>query len=356
MTTNRIFNNENVLPDMNAIAQSIKTIRRAVPATQDGAYTYFADDINIASTIADTLESQVNDALIKLPISIKKLKSAEAFTLGIEKINNAEKAGEIDAKTADAGRQQLESRLTESVSSVIIDFTNSANDLSETARRLSKNSDKVDIRRKDAVATETSNFDRATSDFKRENARVDTLQATLDKLNNAVDESRGGPTEDLVSLIPDEKELSSLLDVGAEDAAAPEVAAAKKAVELAVAEMKKVLAVVDKTIEFIHLTELRDQVFDALQAQRKISNAAAERVRVASNTLGVLGTIAIAGVAMGTASDEVQKMVSAFSNFTREVKNLDGKEITEATISPLCNPMDSYLAQLSIAHNNVILS
>ncbi len=349
-------NKDKSLPDMNAISQSIKTINRAVPAVQDGAYSYFADSIKMGSTIAENINTQITDALTILPTSLHKLKSVEAFATNIAKINASEKAGEIDADTSAKGRKQLEDKLNEGVSSIITSFESNSNDLSESAGRLSNYSNKVDVRLKDALSTETASHERAKSDAERESARLSTLEARYEKMKASVDEKRGGPTDELIDIIPDEKELSSLLDVGAEDAAAPEVAAAKKGVELAVAEIKKVLEVIGKTIEFVQLANIRDEIFKAMEAQRKVSNATAENLRAIDKTFGELDTVKSAGDAMATAGGEVNKMVVTFSSFVESLKNMDGKEITEDTISSMYDSMNSYLEQVCKANNNVILN
>lgn len=355
MSTIESSNKDNSLPDMNAISQSTKAINRAVPVTQDGAYSYFADSMNMGSTVAVKINEQITDALTTLPTSLQKLKSVDAFAKNIAKINASEKAGEIDSATAAKGRKQLEDRLNEGVSSVITNFVSSSNDLSESAERLSNYSKKIVLRLKDANSTEIANQERTKLDAERESERLSTLEARYEKMKEAVDEKRGGPLEDFISIIPDEEELSSLMDLGAEDAAAPEVAAAKKAVELAVKQIKKVLEVVEKTIEFVQLADIRDEVFKASQAQRKISNETNERLRTINETLGKLGTIKAASDAMETTGDEVGKMASTFSSFVDSLKNLDGEELTEATITNLYDSMNGYLEKVRKANNQVIL-
>lgn len=349
-------NKDNNLPDMDIVAQSIKTINRTVPAIQDGSYSYFVDSIKMGSTVASNINEQITNALTTLPTALEKLKTVEAFALNIAKINTAEKSGEIDANTAKRGREQLEKRLNDGLSSVLLSFDKSTTELSESAERLSNYSKKLEVRLKDSLSTETANHKRAKADEDRENARLTTLEGRYTKMTAAVDEKRGGPTDELIAIIPDEKELSSLLDLGAEDAAAPEVAAAKKAVELAVTQIKKTLEIVGKTIEFEQLVDIRDQIFKAVQAQREIAYAAAKRVRDISETIGQLDIVKSAGDAMASTNQEVDKIVLTFSNFTNSIKNMDGEEITDTTINNLYNPMNSYLEEVRKAQNSVILS
>ncbi len=350
------FRSKISFPDMTLLAQSIKDINRAVNETEDGAYTYFADNIKMASTISGKLTNQVTAALTTLPGSLQNLNSVQAFAENIAKINDAEKAGKISENAAEQGRKQLQDRLNEGLSSVITSFENNSDALAESRERLSNYSAKIDVRIKDALSTEEANQKRAKADSDRENNRLATLEARLVKLDDAVDKNRGGPTEDFASILPDEKELSSLLDIGATDAAAPEVAAAKKAVEAAVAEIKKVLKVVDKTIKFIQLSEMRDEMFTATQEQRKIVNATTKTLDAINTTLRVLDTTNSAGKSMETAAEEVNKMVETFSGFVEDLKNLDGKQITETTMSSLFDTMNKYLEQVRTAQNKVILT
>ena len=171
-----------------------------------------------------------------------------------------------------------------------------------------------------------------------------------------MDEKRGGPVDELLEIMPDEEELSGLLDVGAEDAAAPEVAAAKKAVEVAVKQIKKVLGVINKVVEFEQLVSMRDEIFKALEAQREVSNAASDRLRTANAILGQLGKIQTASDAMNDISEQLNKIVSAFTKFDNNLKNLDGQQIEEDTITNLYEPMKNYLDRVRKAKNNVILS
>ena len=169
---------------------SIKTINRSVPAIADGAYSYFADSVNQASTVADNVNTQITDALTTLPTALQNLKAVEAYAANIAKVNAAEQNGDIDAETAAAGRKQLVERLNEGATTVATSFNNSANDLSESATRLTGYSDKLHVRVEDAKSTETSNHERAKEDVDRESARVNTLQARYDTLKEAVDEKR----------------------------------------------------------------------------------------------------------------------------------------------------------------------
>jgi hypothetical protein len=344
------------IPDFNSITQSIKTINRAVPAIENGVYSYFTDSIKLASTIANNLTNQMTDALTSLPTTLENLKLVEGFASNIEKINNAVKTGEIDEKMADIGRNQLQAKLNDAASLIILKFDQYGDELSESAQRLAKYSDRIEVRLIDASATETANQARAKADFDRESARLTTLETSLSELNKAVDEKRGGPAEDLLALIPDEKALSSLIDVGAADAAAPEVAAAKKTIELAVSEIKKVLEVVDKTIEFVQLANIRDEIFKATQAQREVLNAVVKRLKDTKNTIAELDYINTTGEAMATAATEVNKMVLTFSKFVNDIQNLDGKQITAALISGLYDSMNSYLDLVRKSQNNVILT
>lgn len=355
MSNIKTLKNVNSVPDMEAIAQSIKTINRSVPATEDGAYTYFADNMKQASVVAENVTVQITEALTTLPTSLQGLKVVEAFAANIEKVNKAEKDGDVDAETAKKGRAQLQDKLNEQLSLIFTSFSESADNLSESANRLSGYAKKNEVRIKDAFSTETANHERAKSDQERESNRLDTLESRYEKLNEAVDEKRGGPLEDLIAIIPDEEELSGLMDVGAEDAAAPEVAAAKKAVELSISQIKKVLAVAEKTIEFMQLAEIRDEVFKATQAQRKIANASAERLREANNKIGGLLIVKSAGSAMSKTGDEVGKIVATFLSFVNDLKNMNGKGISESGISNSYDNMDSYLTRLRKAKSEVIL-
>lgn len=364
-------NKENSIPDMDVLLNAIKSIKRAVPAVKDGDYSYFADSINMGSTIADDVNSQITEALTQLPTSLEQLLSVDSFAQGIAKINAAEEAGTVDADTASAGRKQLQDRLNEGVTTVVVSFDNSASDLSGSGDRLKNYSNKNEVRLKDANQTETANHDRAKADKEREGARVDVLQSRYDKLSEAVDEKRGGPVDELLEILPDEDELSDLLDLagsgsGSEDpaegaaeaataAAAPEAAAAKKAIELAVKQIKKILGVINKIVEFQQLVDIRDQVFKALQAQRTVSNEAAARLRKANETIGQLALIQKASDSMNSVSTEVNKMTNTFTDFTQQIKNLDGSQIGEDTISTLYKSMKAYLEQSIKAKNSVIL-
>jgi hypothetical protein len=344
------------LPDMDSLMNSIKTINRAVPALSNSAYSYFNDTLKMSSTIAEEIDTKVSDALVILPTSLEKMKSAESFAQSIAKINALEKEGSISADQADAAREQLEVRLNDSLSSTINSFSDHATRLTDSSDRLAVYANKITVRLKDANSTETANFDRAKKDADRENERVKILEARYEKLREAADEKRGGPLDEFTDIIPDGKELSSLLDVGAGDAAAPEAAAAKKAVELAVTEMKKMLESLKGVIKFMEIADLRDEAFKALQAQRKVANAASDLLKAENEKMGELDTVQSAGDAIGTVAKEVDKIASTFSSFVSSLKNLDGKEVDDDTISKLFDSMSSYLDQVRTDKNHVILT
>lgn len=344
------------IPDFDTLAKSVKTIKRSVPATSDAAYSYFADRLKLADSVVDDLDKQVTNALTSLPPSLNGAKQVQAILENITKINASEQAGTIPADKAAAARGQLQGKLGEAVSSTIQDFGAAATALSEPADRLSGYARVIEPRLEEATKTETSNQTRAIADAEREGNRLTILEERLAKLDAAVDAARGGPTEDIVALIPDEKELSSLLDLGAADAAAPEVAVAKKSIEMAVAQIKKVLALVDKTIKFVQLTELRNQVFAAASAQRKVEDAAQARLRAANSTLTVLDTVKAAGVAMASVAAETNKLATVFAGFVTQLQSLEGEQVTADTLTKSITDMESYLKRSREARNKVILT
>lgn len=361
------LNSIDEMPDMNVIAQSIKTINRQVLKAADGIYSYFADSMKMSSVVSNKLKNQITDALTRLPTSLENLKSIEAFAANIEKINAAEKAGKIDANRADIRRKQLAGKLNQEVSSVVSTFDDNVAELSESVARLSKYSDTISVRIKDSLTTEESNQRRAKADIERESARLTALEEKLAELNTAVDERRGGPADELIDLMPDEEALSSLLDANAvsseaetaeaaAEASAAELAAAKTAMKLAVAEVKKVLKVVGDTVEFTQLTMVRDEIFKASEAQRKIVNATTERYKLASSTLEELTNIKVTSNAMATIGVDVNKMLATFSSFTATIKNLDGEHIDQKILISLFTSMKDYLNQVRKAHNDVILA
>jgi len=355
MSTVQFPNSKASIPDFDSLAQSVKSIKRSAPAARDGAYTYFTDLLKLASTVADELDKQITDALTSLPGSLGNIKAVPAIMEQIGKIDESERTGKIPTDKAAIGRAQLQAKLGTAVSSTIKDFNAATTKLSEPIARLSNYAQRIEVRQKDTLATETSDQTRAKGDVAREDARLKTLEERHDKLNSAVDKARGGPTEDLVELIPDEEELSSLVDVEAEDAAAPEVAAAKKAVELSVKQVKKMLKLVDKTIEFIQLTKMRDEVYKAVKAQRSLKEAAQERLQTANTTLALLDTFKTTGVTMASLAAEASKLVTAFSTFATRLQELDGQPVTADTLKGLEN-MESYLKDARAARNSVILT
>lgn len=238
----------------------------------------------------------------------------------------------------------------------INDFNAAATELFERADRLSTYGQEIEERLKDAIATETSNQTRAKQDVEREGARLKTLEERYEKLKAAVDEARGGPTEDLVGLIPDKEELSSLVDVGAADAAAPQVAIAKKSIKLAVEQIKKILLLVDKTMKFAQLTEIRDEVFNAVTAQRRVVEAAQERLRMENVTLTVLDTVKTAGASMTSLAAETNKLATAFISFATTLRDLNNQPVTADTLEKIVNDMEFYVEQARGARNKVILT
>jgi hypothetical protein len=355
MSTVQFPISEAIIPDFDSIAKAIKAIKGSVASASDGPYSYFADKFKLASTVAVQLDRQIRDALTSLPVSLGNMRGVAPILEKISEIDEAERAGDISTDKAAIARAQLQARLGTAVSSTLTAFSD-ATKLSEPAGRLTNYAREIEARLPEAVDSETSNQARATADVERESARLNTLQQRYDKLLLAVEKARGGPTEDLVGLLPDTNELSSLLDVGAADAAAPQVTAVKKAIELAVNQIRNILKLVDNMIEFQQLTELRDEVSKAVQAQRQVTEAAQERERTAKATLTQLETFKTTGESMTLLAAETNKLVTAFSSFATQIQNLDGKPIAANTIEGILPNMESYLEQARKAINNVILT
>lgn len=349
-------NSKASMPDFESVAQSVKVIKRSVPATGDGAYTYFADRIKLAATVADGLDKKITDALTSLPISLNSMKSVQPILQKIGEINETQRTGKISTEQGNAARAQLQGKLGNAVSSTITDFNHAATQLSETADRLSTYGKEIEVRLKDALDTETSNQARAKQDSDREGERLKMLEQRYEKLKAAVDEARGGPTEDLVGLLPDEKELSSLVDVDAADAANPKVAAAKKSIEFTVKQVKKILTLVDKTIKFAQLIEIRDEVSKAVTAQRSVVEAAQERLRTAKATIAVLDTVKTAGASMTSLAAETTKLATAFFSFATTLRDLNNQPVTADTLAKIVSDMEFYVEQARGARNKVILT
>ncbi|MFQ2266703.1 hypothetical protein ACK321_11630 [Aeromonas hydrophila] len=352
----QLSNSKAIIPNFESVAQSVATIKRSVPATSDGAYSYFADRINLAATVADNLNQEISNALTLLPTSLNNMKAVQQLQQKIGEIDEAQHTGKISTEQANAARTQLQGKLSNAASSTLTDFDNTATKLSESAERLSTFGKETAVRLKDATATETANHERLKQDVDRESARLKTLKDRYAKLAAAVDEARGGPTEDLVGLLPDEKELSSLLDAGPEDAAAPEVGAAKKAIELAVKQIKKILAVIDKTIKFEQLTQIRDEVFKAATTQASVVETFQESLRAVNATLAQLDTIGMAGTSMTALATETTKLSTELFSFVATLRDLNNQAVTVDSLMDLINDMEFYLKQARDARNKVILT
>ncbi|MEV3818088.1 alpha-xenorhabdolysin family binary toxin subunit B [Aeromonas salmonicida] len=352
----QLSNSKAIIPNFESVAQSVTTIKRSVPATSDGAYSYFIDRLKLAATVADNLNQEISNALTLLPTSLNSMKAVQPLQHKIGEIDEAQRTGKIPTEQANTARAQLQGKLSNAVSSTLTDFDNAATKLSESADRLSTFGKETEVRLKDAIATETANHERLKQDVDRESARLKTLKERYDTLAAAVDEARGGPTEDLVGLLPDEKELSSLLDAGPEDAAAPEVGAAKKAIELAVKQIKKILAVVDKTIKFEQLTQMRDEVSKAATTQASVVKAFQESLRAENATLALLDTIGTAGTSMTALATETTKLSTEFFSFAATLRDLNNQAVTADTLMEIINDMEFYLKQARDARNKVILS
>ena len=91
MSKNQPPNLKDSLPNFQSMAESVKTIKRSVPETADGSYTYFADNCKLAAGIADNIDQQTRDALTSLPGSLNELEVVvEPILSQIEKIDRAE--------------------------------------------------------------------------------------------------------------------------------------------------------------------------------------------------------------------------------------------------------------------------
>lgn len=356
MSPLQFSNSKASMPDFEAVARSVKVIKRSVSATNDGAYTYFADRIKLAATVADELDKTITDALASLPKSLSNMKSVQPILQKIGEIDEAQRTGKISTEQGNAARTQLQGKLGNTVSSTITDFNEAATQLSTPADRLSTYGKEIEVRLKDALDTETSNQARSKQDSDREGERLKTLENRYEKLEAAVDEARGGPTEDLVGLLPDEKELSSLVDVDEADAANPKVAAAKKAIEFAVKQVKKILALVDKTIKFEQLKEIRDELSKAVTAQRSVLEAAQDRLQTANATIAVLDTVKTAGASMTLLAAETTKLSTAFFSFATTLRDLDNQPVTADTLAKIVSDMEFYVEQARGARNKVILT
>ncbi|MGL6539524.1 hypothetical protein ACSZNU_22535 [Aeromonas hydrophila] len=352
----QLSNSKAIIPNFESVAQSVATIKRSVPATSDGAYSYFADRINLAATVADNLNQEISNALTLLPTSLNNMKAVQQLQQKIGEIDEAQHTGKISTEQANAARAQLQGKLSNAASSTLTDFDNAAAKLSESAERLSTFGKETAVRLKDATATETANHERLKQDVDRESARLKTLKDRYATLAAAVDEARGGPTEDLVGLLPDEKELSSLLDADPEDTAAPEVGAAKKAIELAVKQIKKILAVIDKTIKFEQLTQIRDEVFKAVTKQTSVVETFQESLRTVNATLAQLDTIGMAGTSMTALATETTKLSTELFSFVATLRDLHNQAVTVDSLMDLINDMEFYLKQARDARNKVILT
>lgn len=356
MSTTETSKNNGELPDMNAIGQSIKEIKRAVPVTQDSAYSYFADAMKNASYVADMINGQITDALSTLQVALNPMTLVKECVSNIEKINEAERAVKIDSINAATARGQMEKKLNDGLSSVITSFQKSSDDLSESTERLATFSQIISVRLKDATKTETASRDRIKGDLVLEQARLETLEDRYEKIKVTCDEKRGGPIDELKEIIPDKEELSSLMDVAAEDAVAgPEVAVAKKAIELAVTQINKILEIAGKVIEFTQLVEMRDAIFSALQAQQKIVKEKKASLAKVEEALDKLAIIENAAKAMETIAIEVGKIVEEFTSFVSSLQNLDDEELTADTITNLHKSMNDYLDRVRKANKKVIL-
>ena len=355
MSTMQFSNSKASIPNFESVAQSVQTIKRSVPAMSDGAYSYFTDRLKLAATVADDLNQEISNALASLPTSLNNMKVVQLLLQKIGEIDEAQRTGSISTEQANTARAQLQGRLSNAVSSTLTDFNNAATKLSYHADRLSTGKE-TEVRLKDAIATETANHERLKQDVDRESARLKTLKERYDTLAAAVDEARGGPTEELVGLLPDEEELSSLLDAGPGDAAAPEVAVAKKSIEQAVKQIQKILTAVDKVIKFEQLTQMRDEVGKAATTQRIVVEAFQERLRAQNATLSQLDTIGTAGTSMTTLATEATKLSTAFFSFATTLRDFNNQAVTADTLMTIINDMEFYLEQARNERNKVILS
>ncbi|WP_240533758.1 hypothetical protein [Aeromonas veronii] len=341
---------------------AVTTIKRCVPATSDGVYSYFADRINLAATVVDDINKEISNALALLPTSLNNMKSVQQLQQKIGEIDEAQHTGKISTDQANAARTQLQGNLSNVVSSTLADFKNAATELSEPATRLSTFGKETSVRLKDATATETANHERLKQDVDRESSRLKTLKDRYATLAAAVDEARGGPTENLVGLLPDEMELSNLLDTDPKDAAAPEdvavpeVGAAKKSIELSVKQINKILAVIDKTIKFNQLTQIRDEVFKAVTKQTCVVEAFQESPRTVNTALAQPDTIGMAGTSMAALATETTKLSTELFSFETTLRDLNNQAVTVDSLMELINDIEFYLKQARDARNKVILT
>ncbi|MCA2694137.1 MULTISPECIES: alpha-xenorhabdolysin family binary toxin subunit B [unclassified Microcystis] len=356
MSTMQFSNSKASIPNFQSVADSVKTIKRSVPAISDGAYPYLTDRLTLAAVVADDLETKITETLALLPVSLDATKVVQELLQDIGKIDEAQRTGQISTEQANTERAQLQGELNDAVSSLLTDFNNAATKLSEFANRLSKFGEETEVRLKDAIATETANNERLKQDVDRESARLKTLKERYDKLCAAVDKARGTPTKDIVGLLPDEKELSSLLDAGLGDAAAPEVAVAKKSIELAIGQIKSILAVVDKTIKFNQLAQMRNEVNKALTTQRTVVDAFQQRLQAQNATLSLRETIGTAVASMTALATETTKLSTAFFSFATTLRDLNNQAVTEDTLMTIINDMEFYVNQARNERHKVILS
>jgi len=355
MNTIAFTNSGNSLPDFERLANSIKTVKRGFPAVKDGSYTYFADTINGAAGIVDGLGNHLTSLLTSLPRSLDDMQQSASLLDKIGQIDDAEQKGQLTAEKAGAARTQLQGKFNEALSSTLTALTTGGETLSGSADGLVKLVRKIEVRANDAHATEIANQTRAKANLDGANARLKILDNRLSKLNDAVDEKRGGPTEDLLSVLPDKDELTSLMDLGAEDVAAPELAIAKKSVEIAMNQLEKVLKLVDKTIEFERLRDIRDKVFAAREAQGKVVVAAQATLDTIKATLGVLSTVTSAKDAMTAVAEETTTLSRALGGFAAEIQGLDGQQVTAKSVTDIVTKAKSYLTRVQKAYNDVTL-
>lgn len=344
------------IPNFESVAHSVTTIKRSVPATSDGTYSYFTDRLKLAATVADNLNQEISNALVLLPASLNNMKAVQPLQQKSGEIDEAQRTGKISTEQAKAAQAQLQGKLSATVSSTLTNFDNAATKLSESTERLSTFGKETEVRLKDTIATETANYERLKQDVDRESARLKTLKERYDTLAAAVDEARGGPTEDVVGVLPDEKELSNLLDAEPENAVAPEVGAAKKAIELSVKEIKKILAAVDKTIKFEQLIQIRDELSRAVTKQTSVVEAFQERLRAENATLALLKTIGTAGTSMTALATETTKLSTELSNFAATLRDLNNQAVTADNLMELIDYMEFYVKQARDARSKVILS
>lgn len=355
MSTAQFSSSKASIPDFEVVAQSIKAIKQSVLASKDGAYSYYADKFKLASAVANNLDKQIAKALISLPISLDNMKAVLKLLEAIGKIDAGERAGKIPTEKAAVARGQMQANLGNTVSSIIKDFNEVTAKLSEPADRLSNYARTIKVRLQETIATETSNQERAKRDVERESARLKTLEERYEKLKTATDEARGGPTDDLVGLVPDKNELLSLLDDETKDAATPKVVGAKKSIEIAIEQIKEIFELFEKTNKFTELAEVRDEIYSAVKAQRTVTEAAQERLRTENKALKEVDTYNTTVESMNSLAAETKKLVNAFSSFATKLQDMEGKQITADTLVRSFDDMEFYLEKARDAHNNVIV-